>query len=371
MDIFHPSDLRSLIAHKGKWCVSIYMPTHRIGLEQQHDPVLLKNLLAEAEAKLLANGLRRAKVQALMQPAEDLLVDRGFWQYQGDGLAIFLSNDFSATYRLPAHFEALLTINKSFHTQPLYPLLKRVGKFYLLFVSMNDIRLFEATADSIDEIHLNLPSSMDQAVGMDNSEKHLDVLSDASQRSEGNAQTLRFFQSASQAIQTLLEEEHLPMFLAGGEQIVPIFREACTYENILESYLRGNPEEENLKAMHGEACQIAGPLFEEMQKRAFEKFNQLYGQHSDLAVSDLKTALRAAKVGQVETLFLPVEEGHQEPGRHAMDPVIPSDQENEDLLDRAATETILNSGQVFSVPRYELPDDGDLAAILRVPIHSY
>ena len=42
--------------------------------------------------------------------------------------------------------------------------------------------------------------------------------------------------------------------------------------------------------------------------------------------------------------------------------------ENEDLLDFAAAETILNSGQVFAVPREQLPGDGDLAAILRYPV---
>jgi hypothetical protein len=44
--------------------------------------------------------------------------------------------------------------------------------------------------------------------------------------------------------------------------------------------------------------------------------------------------------------------------------------ENEDLLDLAAAETILNSGQVFAVPREQLLDDGDLAAILRFPLEA-
>ena len=42
--------------------------------------------------------------------------------------------------------------------------------------------------------------------------------------------------------------------------------------------------------------------------------------------------------------------------------------ENDDLLDFAAAETILNSGQVFAVPREQLPGDGDLAAILRYAV---
>src|SRR5919108_4880738 len=108
MDILNPADLKSLIAQQGKWCVSLYMPTHRVGREQQQDPIRLKNLLAEAETKLLANGLRRPDVQKLMRPAEELLWNRDFWRHQGDGLAIFLTNDFYKVFWLPVEFEALL-----------------------------------------------------------------------------------------------------------------------------------------------------------------------------------------------------------------------------------------------------------------------
>ena len=37
MDILNPTALKSLIAQEGKWCVSLYMPTHRIGREQQQN----------------------------------------------------------------------------------------------------------------------------------------------------------------------------------------------------------------------------------------------------------------------------------------------------------------------------------------------
>ena len=50
MDILNPTDLKSLIAQQGKWCISLYMPAHGVGREQQQDSVRLKNLLAEAES---------------------------------------------------------------------------------------------------------------------------------------------------------------------------------------------------------------------------------------------------------------------------------------------------------------------------------
>jgi hypothetical protein len=113
------------------------------------------------------------------------------------------------------------------------------------------------------------------------------------------------------------------------------------------------------------------PLFEQSQKKAVEKFNQLNGQQSDLAVSDLQTALRAATFGQVETMFVPLNE--QTWGRYDAqgDKMVLTPEpgpEREDLLDLAAAQTILNSGQVFAVPREQLPGDGDLAATLRFPL---
>lgn len=389
MDILNPTDLKSLIAQQGKWCVSLYMPTHRLGREQQQDPVRLKNLLAKAEADLLANGLRRPKVQKLMQPAEELLWDMDFWQHQSDGLAMFLSNEFFEKYRLPTGFKELLLITKNFHTKPLLPLLNRVGRFYILFVSLNNIRLFQGTADMIHEITLKFPTSMDQALRMDDPEKYLNLHSASRSTNEAKGGTAifhghdpadeekkniaRFFQSVNQGLNELLEDKNLPMILAGVDHILPIYREVCTYDNILEDSIPGNPDKENLKDIHQQACQIAAPIFEESQKKAVEKFEQLKGQQSALATSDLSEAVKAAKFGQVETMFVPLDE--QKWGRYDTrnNKVIPESKprpENEDLLDLAATETILNSGQVFAVPREQLPGDGDLAAILRFAVET-
>jgi hypothetical protein len=389
MDILNPTDLKSLIAQQGKWCVSLYMPTHRVGREQQQDSVRLKNILAKAETNLLANGLRRPKVQKLMQPAEELLWDKDFWQHQSDGLAMFLSNEFFVKYRLPAGFNELLLITKNFHTRPLLPLLNRVGKFYVLFVSLNNIRLFQGTADTISEIALKFPTSMDQALWADDPERYLNLHSGSIGTNEAKGGTaifhghnladeekkniLRFFQSVNQGLNDLLEDKNLPMILAGVDHILPIYREACTYDNILEDSLPGNPDKENLKELHQRACQIATPIFEESQKKVFEKFEQLNGQQSTLATSDLKAAVRAAKFGQVETMFVPLDEqkwGRYDTGSNKVILESEPGPESEDLLDLAAAETILNSGQVFAVPREELPGDGDLAAILRFAVEA-
>ncbi|HEY3476412.1 MAG TPA: hypothetical protein VGK56_17490 [Anaerolineales bacterium] len=387
MEILNPAALKSLIGQEGKWCVSLYMPTHRVGREQQQDPIRLKNLLAGAETKLMAHGLRRSEVQKMMQPAEELLWNKQFWQHQSDGLAIFLTNEFHRIYRLPAGFEELLVISNSFHIKPLLPLLGRDERFYVLAVSLNNVRLFEGNADTMSEIELNFPTSMDEALWTDDPERFLNLHSGS--KSTGHARgdggifhghgageddkknILRFFQSINQGLNDLLQERTIPMVLAGVEYLLPIYREASSYNNLLKDEIQGNVERENVKELHAGVWKIVKPIFEESQKKAYEKFEQLKGQGSDLATDDLKTTVKAAKYGQVETLFVPL--GSQQWGRFDADNnKVILDQEpgpgNEDLLDLAATETLLNSGQVFAVPREQMPGGGEIATILRYAV---
>jgi hypothetical protein len=387
MDILNPAALKSLIAEGGKWCVSLYMPTHRLGREKQQDPIRLKNLLAEAETKLLAHGLRRPEVQKMMRPAEELLWDKRFWQHQGNGLAIFLTDNFQRVYRLPAAFEEFLLITNSFHIKPLLPLLGRGEKFYVLAVSLNNVRLLEGNADTMTEIELNFPTSMKEVLGTEDPERSLNLYSGSTStehaRGEGriyhghNAgddekkDILRFFQAVNQSLNDLLQERTIPMVLAGVDYLLPIYREASSYNNLLEGDIRGNVERENVKDLHAEAWKIVKPIFEESQKKAYEKFEQLKGQGSDLATSDLNETIRAAKFGQVETLFVPL--GRQKWGRYDAENntvIVESDPGpgNEDLFDLAATETLLNSGQVFAVPGDQLPGGGEIATILRYTV---
>ena len=76
--------------HSG-WCASLFMPTHRAGRDTEQDPIRFKNLLRQAEERLLAKGMRQAQVQNLLKGPQRLLQDQAFWRRQSDGLAIFFS----------------------------------------------------------------------------------------------------------------------------------------------------------------------------------------------------------------------------------------------------------------------------------------
>lgn len=58
MNVLSKTELKTLAEARDKWCVSIFMPTHRAGVETRQDPIRLKNLLGETEKRLLANSHR-------------------------------------------------------------------------------------------------------------------------------------------------------------------------------------------------------------------------------------------------------------------------------------------------------------------------
>jgi hypothetical protein len=389
MDILRQKDLQQLIETSGECCISLYMPTHRVGRAQQQDPIRFKNLVAGAQERLLGYGLRRPEVQALMHRAESLLIDGDFWQHQSDGLAVFLSPGYSQIYRLPSSFDELISIGNNFHIKPLLPLLSQDGQFYILALSMNNIRLYLGNRDTMNEVELgDIPTSMQGALAMDDPEKHVDFHTGVgssgregkrqavfhghgSKQSEEKTNILRYFQKVDRGLKDLLEEQTIPMVLAGVDYLLPIYHKANTYQGLMEKGLEGNPEELNEKELHKLAWNLVEPIFKEEQKQTLEQFKQLHGQQSDRASDDLKIVVKAANFGQVETLFVPF--GVQRWGRYdpQQNKVILEKQptpENEDLLDFAAMHTLFNSGKVYAVQPDKLPGDGELAAILRYAV---
>lgn len=387
MDILNKDDLEQLIKVKDEYCISFYMPTHRTGREQQQDPIRYKNLIAEAERKLIAYGVGRSEVQKLLRPLEDLLSNKNFWQHQSDGLSIFLSPGFFQTYRLPFKFDEIIIFAKNFHIKPLLPLLTPNGRYYILAVSLNAIRLFQCTRDTIDEMELSsIPTSMQEALYMDEPSKHVDFHTGTKNPSthgsrpavfhgqgvqseeEEKKNILRYFQYVDRGLTELIEDKSIPMILAGVDYLLPIYHEANHYPRLLKDGLEGNPEELDPGELLQRSWNLVEPIFSEEQQNALKQFEQLYGQQSGLVSVDIETVIKAATFGRVDTLFTPL--GIQRWGRfESKTGQVLLDEgptlKNEDLLNFAVIQTLLNSGQVFALQPKEIPGDGELAAILR------
>jgi hypothetical protein len=163
MDLLTRSELRTLLAERDGPCVSIYMPTHRGGAEQ--DPIRFRKMLAEAESKLVARGLRGPEARDLLAPLRSEQKGIDFWSKQSDGLAAFVASDFHRLYRLPCTFEEQVNVGGLFLVQPLLPMLQASGRFFVLALSQNHVRLFQGTKFNISQIELlGVPRNIEEAM---------------------------------------------------------------------------------------------------------------------------------------------------------------------------------------------------------------
>jgi hypothetical protein len=390
MDTLNRSDVQQLAEANGKSHVSIYLPTQRAGSEQQQNLIRFKNLLNQAEKKLLDYDVRRPEVEEMMRSATDLLADPLFWQHQSDGLAVFLSKDLSRIYRLPARFDEAVVVSKSFYVQPLLTLLNGNGNFYILSLSINQRKLFQASKDSIHEVELqDTPKNMEEALMIEDKQKNLGFQTMTQNTVGGTGgeraaiyygqgvednkkeDILRYCQEVDNGIARLIDDQSPPMVVAAVDYLVPIYRQASTYRNLLDEGIVGSPEQHNLKELHSLAWKVVEPIFMRNQREAIDRFNELHGQQNGLATNDLNTAVKAAIGGRVETLLVPLGKqrwGHYDPATDSVRFDPESTPENEDMINYAAVQTILSSGNVYALPADNFPGGGDIAAILRYVI---
>jgi hypothetical protein len=174
MDQFSKDDLKNLLTPHEGHCISLYLPTHRSPVEGRQDLIRFKNMLRETDERLVAGGLRGAEAKEFLIPLYRLLDDLAFWQYRGDGLAVFHSSGELRAYRLPVHFEELVAVANRFHLKPLIPLLTEESAFYVLALSQNEIRLLEGNRYCAWEVELeHIPTSLAEAIQYDEPEKQL------------------------------------------------------------------------------------------------------------------------------------------------------------------------------------------------------
>jgi hypothetical protein len=387
MDILTRTELELLMRKEQQWCVSIYMPTHRTGVDVQQDPIRLKNLLGEAEKHLSDRGMGRRDVQKMLEPASVLLQDSDFWQHQSDGLAIFLSPNGIRRYRLPLNFEEFVTVMDHFHIKPLLPLFTGDGQFYILALSQNEIRLLLGTRHSVSQIDIGqVGGSLAEAIPSDNHQMNLQLHSSGSTGGMSGAgsaifhgqgggsdendknELLRYFRLVSEGLTEFLHGDRVPLVLAGVEYLLPIYKEANTYPNLMDGVIKGNPDLLGADELHKSAWDIVEPHFQVAQEEAVSYYQQLSGQASERAADTLEKIVPAASDGRIETLFIATGVqlwGVFNPNTNEIEHHAQIESGDESLLDLAAVQTYLKGGTVYAVEPDKVPGGTSAAAVLR------
>ncbi len=158
--------------------ISLYLPMFKKGKEQNQEmgPATLKTQIHEVAKTLSLNGLSNQQISAYLAPLKSLVDDRELWRNPSDGLVIFMDQDSGLQYfQLPVSFEVTTYVSDHFYLLPLLQLYQVNGQYYVLELSQDHVKLYEADRYGIQDlfIEMHAPEQLEEAVGFDYRQKTL------------------------------------------------------------------------------------------------------------------------------------------------------------------------------------------------------
>lgn len=390
IDVLNLAGLKQLLDVRPGLHASIFLPTHRKGPEIQQDPLVLRHLVDEALAQLTAIGMRRPDAEALLAPAR-LLVDAPqdrFWQHQSEGLALFLAEETSLSYRTPMAFPPVVHVGRRFVVRPLLPALAGDAPFYILALSQHQVRLLVATRFTVSEVALpEVPHSLEDALRYYEFERQVRVRSAGSPGAPGGNRAsayhghgsasdeaslrrhvIEYVHAVENGVDGALAEQTAPLVLAGVPEMQGLYRAENRYRHLLPEGIVGNPDLLAAEELQQQAWNLIAPQLQEAELQARALFQQLEGTGDERAAYGLEGILPAALYRRVATLFVPAAGacwGTFDEEANRLELHVEPRPGDEDLLDFAVYHTLRHAGTVYPLPSEQMPLDAPIAAIYR------
>lgn len=384
MSLISEKDLEKLISVQDKTCISIFIPTERAGKDvlEEKNRTHLKSLWKEIGKELEEKGISEEKIDKIGKPIQALIDDKSFWRHQSDGLAIFATENFFEKFTLPVNFETHTYVSKEFYIKPLVPMFSGDERFYLLALQLENVELYEATRYSIGKVEVEdlIPSQLEERVGFDYKEKHLDFRTQNSggekaifhgHGSDGEEvrkeEINRYFRAIDKGLDTVLHNDHAPLVVATQDYLFPIYEKVNTYNHLFDKVISGNPSDTDMFGLHQKALQAIEPLLQKTKRDKIKKFDEL--NNTDKTGTSNTDILPAVQQGKVDTLFL---ENRSEIwgtyNNENMKTSIQDEQKtnNYSLMNWAAKEVLRQGGNVFLMPEAQMPNkDSKMNALYR------
>lgn len=379
-------EIKHLMEEYHSPCISLFLPIERFGPETQQNPVRLRNHLREIERQVEQDPRFATKQAELLEPLQRLLDDKEFWREEGQGLALFRNLEVFRCYHLPEPVPEQMVVGTHFSLKPLFPFLTDEGHFYILAFSQNAIRLLRGTRYTVQEVLLpkQVPESLAAALQYDETEKELQYHSSASgamvekggrhtlifhgkgESDEAKEHLVRYFQKINRGLRELLHDEKVPLVLASVEYLIARYRQVNTYPHLLESGLAGNPDKLSAQTLHDQAWPLVEPVLLRVRQEAIAQYQEV--AETEQASNNSSLIVPAAFEGRIATLFVARDReqwGRFDPTTEAIEIHEVAEPGDDDLLERAATQTILHGGSVYALEHAQVPGGQLAAAVFR------
>ncbi|MDD7971177.1 hypothetical protein [Roseinatronobacter alkalisoli] len=370
VDIPTPSEISQLVARRGEAMISIYLQTTP---ETQHIDAArtrLKQLTNDAVAQLEEVGVAKRTIWPIEELLHDLVDDDDFWRVQANSLAIFVTPDSLRSYRLPNHLSETAQVSDRFHIKPLLRAVSMPQHAFVLALAENELRVVELLGDQpAQEIRVpDLPKDAASVAGTANVNSR--SYSGRQGGGEGQKHHLRqYCRAIDAAMRPLLAGRHEPLILAATEPLLSMYRSINSYPHLADAAITTSPVRVPAHDLGAEARGIVDGI----NAASVAEFGALYSarENDGRATTQVARAARAATFGAVETLLVDIDTVlpgvvDETTGEISFDDT--QSAVSYGVIDEIAGRVIANGGKVIAVRRADIPQEAELAAVLRYAI---
>ena len=374
-----PDSIHELLGSAGP-CITLLLPPYRPGEQAKSMAAIIKTDLQQAGKQLRLRKIPEPVIVDLLAPLEHLTGEEEFLAGTHCGRAIFRAPDVLRQFELLGPVNQALAIGGCFQIRPFLNELHLPPEFYILKLSKKRIALLRCAHLRAIEISLlkSIPATAEQVLDLDQPDHDLKNRS-AIGPSAGNMRGVSFgtgsgretqhtyladfYKAVDRGLTEFLHINKAPLVLAGVVEDVAAYQNISTYPQLLEEAIQGSPggsmSEEGLVerayALVQADCtsRAAAELAESRERLSPARF-----------FTNFDRILPAALEGRIHRLYLD-ESAHK---FGTLPDVKRGGRWNwgeEDLLNVAAVETILQRGSVFALPTSQMPDRALAAAVLR------
>jgi hypothetical protein len=310
-------------------CVTIILNTHRTRPDNEKDPLVLKNLVKEAEQRLYETYEKRF-VWPIMDNLNKL-VEKIDHQQNLESLIVFVNQKTAEYTRLPVKVVDRVIIDNTFATRDLVRAMHQESSYYVLVLSRQNARLIEAYNDKVvTELGGDFP--------IKNNLYTTDRQDLSSNKGTDNL-IEEFFNRVDKVVQVAIKDNPLPILLATETRNVHHYTKVADKKHTIIGDINRNRDDEKAHHIIPDAWEVVKAKNKERIAARIAELHKAVGAGKFL--SDLTEIWNAIQHGRGQTLF--IKKGYFQPAIMQNDKVMPIDKiekDQKDVIDDIVDEMI-------------------------------
>jgi hypothetical protein len=347
--------LQKLATEKNTPCVSISLNTHRTHPDNIKDEVVLKNLLKEAEERVI-EGFGKRQAASLLEKIKNVASEIDV-NYNLDSLHIFLSNDTKEIIK--SSWETSnegVQISDSFAVRSIIKSYNRSENYLLMLLSQSGVQLFEALNDGIihelrnDDFPFSENRHFNTHADKGSDPKHIDDL------------VREFLNKVDKALVKVHRENDLNCVVVCTEDNYSRLQQVADVPSIYLGYAAIDYNNMSTHQIVKQSWDIIKLHQQHRRKKAIEEMKEAVAQSKVL--NDLPEIFEAAIDGRGELLI--VHQDFTQPVLMTSDRTFELKDESaekdviDDITSTIAWEVLSKKGRVFFTNQDEIRDLGDI-----------